>query len=445
MTLAGALALPDAVPRALAAAPAAPSAPSTASARPPTSAPPTAPSAPSTPAPPTSAPPAAPAGPDLANLHDLMTWLARQSGPRLSFLDPRWKSLTAWKAQARPELLRRLAYDPPAAKVSAQVQGREERDGLIIESVRISATEAYDIPAKVLLPARRTRRLPGVVALHCHSGKYQWGHEKLVSQPGEPAALTTFRNGTYGRPWAEALARRGYLVVVIDAFYFGSRRLQVEALDPATSPSEARDLLAALASVAPGSEARLTAIDRLCGRYEHLTAKTIFASGATWPGILAWDDRRSVDYLASRPEVDPDRLGCLGLSIGGLRTAHLIGVDPRIRAACVVGWMTEFALQLRNHLRSHTWMAYIPGLYRSLDLPDVAALIAPGALLVQQCSRDNLYPLAAMQAVVSKLERIYTKAGHRDRFQSTFHDVPHSFRPDMQDQAFAWLDRWLTA
>jgi dienelactone hydrolase len=419
MTLAGALALPDAVPQALAA----PTAPATAPA----------------------APAAVPGGPDLANLHDLMTWLAKQSGARLSFLDPRWKSLDAWKREARPELLRRLAYDPPAPKVGAQVLGREEREGLIIESVRISATAAYDIPAKVLFPAKRARRLPGVVALHCHSGKYQWGHEKIVSHPGEPAALTTFRNTTYGRPWAEALARRGYLVVVIDAFYFGSRRLQVEALDPAGGPSEARDLLAALASAAPGSDARLTAIDRLCGRYEHLTAKTIFASGATWPGILAWDDRRSVDYLASRPEVDPSRLGCLGLSIGGLRTAHLIGVDPRIRAACVVGWMTEFALQLRNHLRSHTWMAYIPGLYRSLDLPDVAALTAPGALLVQQCSRDTLYPLAAMQAVVGKLERIYAKAGLPDRFRSSFHDVPHSFRPEMQEQAFAWLDRWLTA
>jgi dienelactone hydrolase len=420
MTLAGALALPAASPRAHALA------------------------APGTTPTPSAARPTPP-GPDLGNLHELMTWVAKQSGPRLSFLDGRWKSLAAWKEQARPELLRRLAYDPPAGKVEGQVLGREERDGLVIESVRISATDAYDIPAKVLFPARRTGRLPGVVALHCHSGKYQWGHEKLVSQPGEPAALTTFRNGTYGRPWAEVLARRGYVVVVIDAFYFGSRRLQVEALDPAAGPSEARELLVALPSVAPGSEARLTAIDRLCGRYEHLTAKTIFASGATWPGILAWDDRRSVDYLASRPEVDPRRLGCLGLSIGGLRTAHLIGVDPRIRAACVVGWMTEFALQLRNHLRSHTWMAYIPGLYRSLDLPDVAALTAPGALLVQQCSRDNLYPLSAMQAVVSKLERIYTKAGHRDRFQSTFHDVPHSFRPDMQDQAFAWLDRWLTS
>ncbi len=415
--LAGAFALPDAGPR-----------------------------RPATPAPPAVAP--GPGGPDLGNLHGLFAWLAESQGPSLSFLDPRWRSLEAWKRAARPVYKRHLSYDPPPLPLAAELIDREDRSGegpgLIVESVRIRATSAYDIPAKVLYPAQRKGRLPGVLALHCHSGRYQWGHEKLVSAPGDSPALRAFRDQAYGRPWAEALARRGYVVLVIDAFYFGSRRLKVEALDPVAAPSEARDLLSALAAVGPESPERLAAIDRLCGRYEHLTAKTLAASGATWPGLLAWDDRRSLDYLATRPEVDPRRLGCLGLSIGGLRTAHLLGLENRLRAACVVGWMTEFALQLRNHLRSHTWMAYVPGLYRSLDLPDVAALGAPGALLVQQCSRDTLYPPDAMKAAVTRLERIYAKAGLRDRFAATFHDEPHSFRPAMQDQAFDWLDRWLT-
>jgi dienelactone hydrolase len=386
-------------------------------------------------------PPPAPA--DLGNLFPVLAGIAEGQPPAISFLDPRWRSLEAWKQAARPVLRRHLSYDPRPLALAAERVDRQERDGLVVESVRIRATSTYDIPARVLFPAQHRKALPGVVALHCHSGRYQWGHEKLVSRSDDSPTLIAFRNQTYGRPWAEVLARRGYLVVVIDAFYFGARRLQVEALDPATAPSEARDQLAALAALAPGSSERFAATDRLCGRYEHLTAKTLYAAGATWPGLLAWDDRRGVDYLASRPEVDPKRLGCLGLSIGGLRTAHLIGLDPRIKAAVVVGWMTEFALQLRNHLRSHTWMAYIPGLYRSLDLPDVAALTAPGALLVQQCSRDTLYPLAAMKAAVTRLERIYAKARLGDRFQGTFHDEPHSFRPQMQDQAFAWLDRWL--
>ena len=239
------------------------------------------------------------------------------------------------------------------------------------------------------------------------------------------------------------LARAGYVVLVTDGFYFGERRLRPEEMDVATAPGDMRALLKTLAGIKPGTAEWLDQVNRICGQYETLTAKTIFSAGATWPGMLIWDDRRSLDYLLSRPEVDTRRIGCLGLSIGGLRTAHLIAADSRIKVACVTGWMTEFRQQLRNHLRSHTWMIYIPGLYSLLDLPDAAALTAPGALLVQQCGRDALYPTSGMKKSVEKLAAIYAKAGIPERFHSTFYDVPHSFRPEMQDEAFAWLQKWI--
>lgn len=88
-------------------------------------------------------------------------------------------------------------------------------------------------------------------------------------------------------------------------------------------------------------------------------------------------------------------------------------------------------------------MIFVPGLYSAMDFPDIAALHAPGALLVQQCSRDLLYPLEAMQGAVDKLDRIYAKAGVPERFRGTFYDEPHVFKPHMQDEAFAWFDRWL--
>jgi len=387
--------------------------------------------------------PAVPPTPDLANLHSLMDWLSHENTPRLCFLDPRWRALEAWKRAARPVYRRLLNYDPKPAPLAADVVSREQREGFTLETVKIRATPAYSIPAWVLLPANRNGRVPSVIAIHCHSGRYVWGHQKILSAPEDPEVLTKFRDRAYGRPYAELLARRGYVVLVIDGFYFGERRLRPEQMDPATAPGEFREPLAKLAALKPESAEWLAAIDSLCSRFEHLTAKTIFAAGATWPGLLVWDDMRSVDYLCSRPEVDPRRIGCLGLSIGGLRTAYLIGADPRIKVACVAGWMTLFREQLRNHLRSHTWMIYVPGLYQQLDLPDVAALAAPGALLVQQCSRDALYPMSGMKGAVEKLTQIYAKAGIPNRFHATFYDVPHSFRPEMQEEAFAWLEKWI--
>jgi hypothetical protein len=88
-------------------------------------------------------------------------------------------------------------------------------------------------------------------------------------------------------------------------------------------------------------------------------------------------------------------------------------------------------------------MVFTPGLRRALDLPDVAALHAPGALLVQQCRRDHLFPLPGMEAAVARIGQVYAKAGLSERFRGSFHDVPHSFTPAMQEEAFAWLDRWL--
>ena len=381
--------------------------------------------------------------PDLGSHYDFLHWIASTQRPRLSFLDSKWKDLEEWKRMARPVFRRQLFYDPEPSPVSSELVGKRETGGLTIESLRLRFCPAYDVPARVLKPAGRQGRLPGVLALHDHSGRYVWGLQKLVSDPGDSRALIEFRRRTYGRAYAEELARRGYVVLVIDAFYFGERRLRPEEMDPETAPPYWREKLRKLKALEPYSRQWCRAVDSFCHEAEHLTAKTIFAAGATWPGILVWDDRRALDYLSSRSDVDPERLGCVGLSIGGLRTAYLIAADPRIKVACVVGWMTEFRAQLRNHLRHHTWMVYVPGLYQWLDLPDAAALIAPGALLVQQCRRDALYPLEAMESAVKKLERIYAKAGIPERIRGTFHDVPHSFTPRMQDEAFEWIDRWI--
>ena len=79
----------------------------------------------------------------------------------------------------------------------------------------------------------------------------------------------------------------------------------------------------------------------------------------------------------------------MGLSIGGFRSAHLFGLDPRIKAGVVAGWMTSYALQLSNHLRWHTWMIYVPRQHNFLDLPDVASLNAPNPLMVSTVFRTS--------------------------------------------------------
>lgn len=81
--------------------------------------------------------------------------------------------------------------------------------------------------------------------------------------------------------------------------------------------------------------------------------------------------------------------------------------------------------------------------YLDHDLPDVESLAAPRPLLVQQCSRDGLFPLAGMQEAVEKIAAVDEKAGAEDGFSVRFYDMPHHFTIGMQDEAFAWLDQRL--
>jgi hypothetical protein len=89
------------------------------------------------------------------------------------------------------------------------------------------------------------------------------------------------------------------------------------------------------------------------------------------------------------------------------------------------------------------WVHYVPGLYQEFDLPDVAGLACPRPLLVIQGSRDRLFPLHGVERALARIGAIYAQAGAPDRYAGRIYDAPHQFNLAMQDEAFAWLDRWL--
>lgn len=159
---------------------------------------------------------------------------------------------------------------------------------------------------------------------------------------------------------------------------------------------------------------------------------------------MFWDDIRTVDYLATRPEVDRTRIGCVGLSVGGLRSCHLAALDDRVKAAVVVGWMTSIPAQLKRHVVNtigHTKV--VPGLYRHLDYPDVASLAMPSALLVINGRKDTLFAPEGVRAAFDKLTACYQKAGAPEKLRLRLYDTPHEFNAEMQAEAWAWLKRWV--
>lgn len=371
----------------------------------------------------------------LGNLHPFISAVAERNAPALSFLNLQFTDLNAWREAARAKALELLRYAPPPTPLDPQVIEVVDKGDYVREKVTFASAPWSRVPAYVLVPKGHSAPAPAIVALHDHGGYYVHGKEKLVETERESPHLLAYRQTGYGgRAFADALARRGYVVIVIDAFYWGERRLDLQQIPPALVKEIQRR-----AQFKTG----VAGVNATYNLLEELVMRHIVAAGATWMGILAHDDRASVDYLLSRPEVDPERIGCLGLSMGGMRTNWLFGLDPRVKAAVSVGWMTDWRELLPGHVERHSWAQYVPGLTGWLELSDAAAIGMPGALMVQQCVQDALFPLEGMQRTCARLEALYAKAGLGERFTYRFYDAPHQFNVQMQEDAFAWLDRWL--
>jgi dienelactone hydrolase len=275
------------------------------------------------------------------------------------------------------------------------------------------------------------------VGLHDHGGNKYFGLRKItrMSKDPHPAMLRHQEEYYGGAAWANELARRGYVVLVHDTFTFGSRRMRLADL-----PGNIRNNLV---ESNPEAEDEIQRYNQFAGNHEHIIAKSLFSAGMTWPGVFVFDDQRAVDYLASRPDVDATRIGCGGLSGGGLRTVMLTGADERIRCSCCVGMMTTWRDYLLNKCYTHTWMCYVPGLPRDLDYPEVLGLGAPNPVLVLNNRQDELFTMPEMERADRILTEVYKKAGATDRYRASFYEGPHKFDREMQKEAFAWFDRWL--
>ena len=355
----------------------------------------------------------------------------------LSFLNPKFRNVKRWKREARGKLLELLHYAPQKCDPKAEVVEKVDLGDHVREKVYFSTTPVIRVPAYLLVPKtkrERGQKLPAIIALHDHGGFYLWGKEKLVGVEGEAPVLKKWREDYYGgRSIAEVLVKQGYVVLVIDMFYWGERRMML-----ADDAADWRERPATI------SAERISAFNQRASQSEQLVGRTIFSAGFTWAGLMFWDDVRSVDYLMTRPEVDEKRIGCVGLSVGGLRSAHLAALDDRIKAAVAVGWMTSFPAQLKKHVRhtiGHTKV--VPGLYRYLDYPDVASLAMPAALMVINGRKDSLFELDGVERAFEKLNRCYRKARIPERIATRMYDAPHEFNGEMQEEAWAWLKRWV--
>ncbi|HEY2941564.1 MAG TPA: dienelactone hydrolase family protein, partial [Vicinamibacteria bacterium] len=276
---------------------------------------------------------------------------------------------------------------------------RVELGGVVREKVTYAVEPGERVPAWVFIPTDGAARHPAVLAHHQHGGQFQVGKDG-------PAGL----GSTPDQHYALELARRGYVTIAPDALCFNERQ------DPAGKLKDAA--------------------------YERFEALHRITEGKTLQGKYVWDARRALDYLETRPEVDPSRLGMIGHSLGGQETLFTTAIDTRIKAAvssCGFGSLRT----LKRDRILHNFALFVPELAGHGDYGAVLALVAPRPFLVAARSEDPIFPMEGIEETVAAARRAYAAEGAADRLATFYEPGPHQFSAAMREAAYAWLDRWL--
>ena len=374
-----------------------------------------------------------------------------------------WEHIDQWREAARnkvSELLAgpRIAIDPAG---TVRVLRRYTFDDLEIEELAWQLPYGPETEAVFLKPTGSEGPLPGVLALHDHAAVKYFGKQKILRPSANLHPFIEQHQNLYydGGAWANALARRGYGVLVHDVFPFESRKITAAELPGhvvkrmMSAPNDVEELTPEDLDRSytindyevdeQEHSDRIEAYNTFAAQHEDIIAKSLISAGYTWPGVFAAEDRAALDVLCRRTDVDSRRVGCCGLSLGGLRTNYLAGLDDRIRCSATVGFMTTWRDLILNNCYTHTWMLYIPLLSRYMDFPNVLGMRAPLPSLVLATEEDPLFNTEEVKRALNTLEQVYAKAGSPENFSWAIHPGPHQFERTMQTQAFEWLDRHL--
>ncbi len=298
-------------------------------------------------------------------------------------------------AARRDDLYRLLGRLPDRRRaVSGRQTAERERDGFILEQWELDLNGVEVVPAYLARPRGPTGRWPAVLFNHSHGGGYTIGKTEFIEG----------RTYLQPVPYAKALTDLGYIALSIDHWVFGER-------------------------------SHATELD---------TFKAMLWRGGVLWGHMVYDSLKAVDWLAGRGEVDAERLGTLGMSMGSLMAQYLAALDTRIKVAVDICCLVEYETLLARRLQSrHGVYFYVPGLLASFTAAEINGLIAPRAHLSITGLQDELEPAEGVDLIDRELARVYAAEAHPERWKILRYDVAHQETPEGRREALAFLQQFL--
>lgn len=263
--------------------------------------------------------------------------------------------------------------------------GVVERDQYRIEKILFESRPGFPVTCNLYVPAGRSAPMPSVIVTCGHS-------ENSKCAEAENAV-------------AQGFARQGYVVLIFDPPGQGERRQYLG------NDSQSKYVYATYEHAQSGNQQVL-----------------VGESSSAW---FAWDGVRAVDYLLTRPEVDPQHVGITGNSGGGMQTTYLCGIEPRLTMAAPSGWVTTIRRNAENELTQDTEQCLPNVLAHGLDHSDLLAAFAPKPIVILAQEKD-FFDVRGSQEAYERLKRLYELLGKPDNIRllvgPNYHSYPQPSR-----------------
>lgn len=339
-----------------------------------------------------------------------------------------------WRDEARRQVMATMQIAPPAPdNYSYEVVAREQRDGYEAQKIAFHINRWEKVMAYLLVPTMKKEQYPALLMLHDHGAHFAIGKEKMV----RPFAVDSIIRRD-AEQWVAAcydsryvgdeLAKAGYVVLSIDALFWGDRS-RVE---------DRTDIAKALSS----KERKQKTYDT-----QQALASNLLQMGTSWGAWITWDDIRAAEFLGRLPMVDPERVGCIGFSMGAYRSWMLAALSDAVKASASVCWMndTDHLMSLTNNQNKggSAYSMLIPGIRNLMDYPHVASMACPKPTLFYNGTRDKLFPVDGVEASYNVMREVWDSQKAGANLTTKIWDEKHFLNIEMQDSIRLFFDTHL--
>ena len=329
---------------------------------------------------------------------------------------------------SRERIFATMQMAPPApVDYSYEVIASEQRDGYVAQKIAFNINRWERVLAYLLVPGSTTRNSPAILLLHDHGAHFTIGKEKMVKPFGVDSLTLADADDWVAKCYdgvyvGDELAKKGYVVLSTDALFWGDRAPSPMPYEPSERNKQLYDRQQALAS-------------------------NMLQMGTSWGAWITWDDIRSAAFLAHLPMVNPDKVGCLGFSMGSYRSWMLAALSDDIKASASICWMndTEHLMTIENNQNKggSAYSMLIPGIRNIADYPQVASLAAPKPALFFNGTRDKLFPVDGVKASYEVMQKAWAKQGAADKLTTKLWNEKHFFNKAQQKEVVEFFEREL--